>query len=245
FEAWSVADKAWYSELTKDSLGSGMDAVVHINPGDGDVTQEQAKQIASEALRDSTGEFPGDWTVYYDFYTTPNAPDGMTSKWVISFASASSIEYYVVLDGKTGAVIHDPVLGLQSLAEQVAEKQALEGDAARLTCLEKELGPQYKWTLEDQAKYLSGHGLPREGDLSKKAAIDIATAQLETVLSKAGLNGYSAYASYLVDALRPEKPEWLVLFIKESSSGSVLSSHSVLMDAATGDVLEVHTGSNG
>ncbi|MDR1262426.1 MAG: PepSY domain-containing protein [Oscillospiraceae bacterium] len=245
FDVWSVADKAWYSKLTEDSLGSGTDAVVHMEPGDSDVTQEQAKQIASEALRDSIGELPEGWTVYYDFYTTPNAPDGMTPKWVVSFASASSVEYYVTLDGKTGAVIHDPILGLQSIEEQVAAKQTLEDDAARLVRLENELGPQYKWSLEDQAKYLSGHELPREGGLSQEDAIGIATTQLETILSKTGLSGYSAYTSYLVDALNPDQPKWLVLFIKESSGGVVLSSHSVLIDAVTGDMLEIHTGSNG
>lgn len=260
---WSAEDKAWYTEVLRKNEMLGQDAdtaPLPVTPSDNGVSEEQAIQIAFDAVRDAhqlSAQDLGTYKVGTEYYIMPGKEDA--PKWLISFFAPTDdggyrqyANYYAVVDPQTGTVVSDPEAMLLSPAEQVAQLTITPEAARERQKLYDTLGAPYHWTPEDRARYHpETFGFPQADDISEEEAVRIARQALEAnprfVPEK--FDPYVAISMYVIANPMVEEPQygantpyWTIQFVhEEGTPPKDINYGTISLDvhAKTGEVLQV------
>ncbi|MEG0742190.1 MAG: M56 family metallopeptidase [Clostridia bacterium] len=213
---WSLQDKAKMSAY--DQLG----ARHHGLPSGEDVTQEAAEQVAREevmrAFGVSAAELDGMEKQFFFYTEHPETP-----LWEVRFARDTVWQYAVTFFSRTGMIAS-------------CEKRGEDASAMAASSAEPSAEPTAAPTVAP-------------GMLNEQEAVALArkAVQEQCKLEESVVSGLSVYSVDYFDApihlnVSTDQPTWLVCL----SLGDARSpfDYSVILDAATGEVLMLHDPSN-
>lgn len=252
---WTIEDKAWYYDTLEKNGVLGNDALDrYILPREGDIPQTQAEQTAFDAICDAYRLAPEALATYktaVDFYVIRGDEDA--AKWLVSFHAllpegdgySYTPRYYAVVDARTGEIVDDPVLQIQTPAQQVASMAITPEQAREMDALYAEKGHQMYWSHEERAAYLPDRfQMPEPGAISEEEATRIAW---DALVANGGvimdmLDTYKNVAMYYRPYLESTDASlWAIDWIdQEGTDGTTYATVEVLLDAFTGEVVYMY-----
>lgn len=166
-ETWAPEQRVWWQKITNMYRGDQVENDIFIIAGPEDLPEEEAIQIAKEAILNSF-EFPADYfdkqtRVVADFYVTKQRPD--YRRWSVIFEKhRADDEYYieksyVAIVDNTGTVIADPDIGTMHVEDMAiaskedTDEERSEIQQAILAFIQK-FSPVFRgWTIEQKAEF--------------------------------------------------------------------------------------------
>ena len=259
FSTWSIEDKAWYSEILMETGRLGSDEITYLKPGDHDLPQERALEIAKEGIINAYGlnqEQVDEYATDYEFYTMRGGVD--ESHWLLSFKPlmdygyAEHYDFYVCINNQ-GVIVEDGQRGipLPGVSENVTTNTGsidVGSDTDGYLSMEELYaikGETIYWTLEEKAHYITWYGLPGENDISEEEALSIAEMTINQSHTEAELRDYIPYTAFIVDSTEIKTPYWQIDYIHHDKSGRSIDIITVYIDAETGDVIHSTDDYNG
>ena len=207
--AWSLEDRAWYSEYMKEK-GLLHEPWTDLMPGENDLKPEAVADIASQAIIDAFGIPKEELEALYpslSFFTYSDRD--VEPRWLLDFRNGEIIRYSVLLT-RDGRITEDAAIGILT-PRHAAEQQGLSlGDRekeAYIQSLEKEKGLRHTWTLEEQLILPGNHCLPDETTITPETAIAQAyQAMLENYgLAESDLEPYTPYVQLTIDSVKDNR----------------------------------------
>ena len=225
---WSLEDRAWYSDFIRARIDV-LDAWHDILPEEGDLTPEQAVQIAKDALlaalEVTENELDG-MLASVSFFTNG---EGMQPRWMIDFLDDpyGGPEYTVLLT-REGEVTEDVLLDVYT-PEHEAERRS------QTTAPDEQ---QAFWSLEDKAAYIGEeNGLPAPDEIREEQAIAIARdAVIALGIDPTALTVSVWYKLYDPYDSAMQGPFYAIYWIDDPDAP--YESYCVIIDPQSGEVLK-------
>lgn len=207
------------------------------------VTDEQAVQIAREAVADKLGLSDAELNAYIWQVSSERLEGHSGEIWTVDVGIPYENEiyflYHVSIEPKSGGIILADIKpdALDDVKRTLASMEAFQ----KLTA---ERGPWYTWTMEERVTFEKGYGdggyrMPGEGDLTEARAIELARLALTDVggLEKSVAEGLEAGAILCTG----EEERWMVhLYDPDIPSGdNNILTHLVYLSSPDGEVLDI------
>lgn len=219
--AWSLEDKAWYTQMMTDSGLLGFDECINSLPTKDDIQRDEAIEIAKRAYLDAFGwaqDALDAHSVCVDFSIHRSFADKFDPYYIVTFFSDAAPEGVmgymqcdVTRDGRVMDSTDEAHWNALSPAEEAAARRAREEQAAAAQAefdrLVAERGPVETWTIGQKAAVAAWPvagvnafwGSPLETDISTEEAVGYATKALQKKYPVADgeLAGYAIWVDYI------------------------------------------------
>lgn len=265
FTTWTAEDKAWFTQLLRESGLLSSEDIVYDAPAASDIDQETVIALARDALTDAYSlpegyldDFAADAMFHAPTWEVAGIQSGETI-WTVEFTRM------IHEDGRDNHYVLIAELDRQGnvLGHIRNNPLSLTVEFDRLSA---ERGPWFQWSMEDQAafsKVLPGmvaerqaageevdnymlalsrirFGLPGEGDMTGEEATQAVIGYVKEHYGATdkGLEKLQPYVSF--DITDSENPIWrvkLLPFLVESYEHYESTGYVVHIDARTGDVI--------